>query len=70
MSTLYLRGDPAWDAAVTALNPANQGKRFLTPSGKVEIFTPEIDAEARRGRARRAAGVLYAPGSDRRVAHD
>ena len=42
VSTLYLE-DPSWDAAVTALNPANKGKRFLTPSGKVEIFTPEIE---------------------------
>ena len=44
VSTLYL-DHPSWDAAVAALNPANQGKRFLTPSGKVEIFTPEIDAK-------------------------
>ena len=36
-----------------ALDPANKGKRFLTPSGKVEIFTAEIDEEAgdRRPRA-------------------
>ncbi len=42
VSTLYLE-HPSWEAVVTALNPANKGKRFLTPSGKVEIFTPEID---------------------------
>ena len=46
VSTLYLEG-PSWDAAVTALNPDNKGKRFLTPSGKVEIFTPELDAKLR-----------------------
>ncbi len=28
---------------VVALDPANKGKRFLTPSGKVEIFTPQIE---------------------------
>ena len=44
VSTLYLEG-PSWDAAVAALNPANKGKRFLTPSGKVEIFTPALDAK-------------------------
>ena len=44
VSTLYLEG-PSWDAAVTALNPANKGKRFLTPSGKVELFTLEMDAK-------------------------
>ena len=44
VSTLYIE-HPSWDAAVAALNPANKGKRFLTPSGKVEIFTPEIDAK-------------------------
>ncbi len=47
VSTLYLEG-PSWDAAVTALSPANKGKRFLTPSGKVEIFTPEIDGKLTR----------------------
>ncbi len=44
VSTLYSEHS-SWDAAVTALNPANKGKRFLTPSGKVEIFTPEIEAK-------------------------
>ncbi len=41
VSTLYL-DHPSWYAAAVTLDPANQGKRFLTPSGKVEIFTPDI----------------------------
>jgi anaerobic selenocysteine-containing dehydrogenase len=39
VSTLYL-DHPTWYEAAVALDPANKGKRFLTPSGKVEIFTP------------------------------
>src|SRR5262249_10211823 len=42
VSTLYLE-HPSWYEAAVALNPANKGKRFLTASGKVEIFTPEIE---------------------------
>jgi formate dehydrogenase (coenzyme F420) alpha subunit len=42
VSTLYL-DHPSWYSAAVALNPANKGKRFLTPSGKIEIFTPEIE---------------------------
>jgi anaerobic selenocysteine-containing dehydrogenase len=42
VSTLYL-DHPSWYEAAEALDPANKGKRFLTPSGKVEIYTPEID---------------------------
>jgi anaerobic selenocysteine-containing dehydrogenase len=42
VSTLYL-DHPSWYAAAESLDPAFKGKRFLTPSGKVEIFTPEID---------------------------
>jgi anaerobic selenocysteine-containing dehydrogenase len=42
VSTLYL-DHPSWRAAVEALDPAHKGKRFLTPSGKVEITTPELD---------------------------
>lgn len=42
VSTLYL-DHPSWYEAAAALDPKNQGKRFLTPSGKVEIRTPEID---------------------------
>jgi len=42
VSTLYL-DHPTWYEAAIALNVANRGKRFLTPSGKVEIFTPLMD---------------------------
>jgi anaerobic selenocysteine-containing dehydrogenase len=41
VSTLYL-DHASWYEAAAALDSANQGKRFLTPSGKIEIFTPEI----------------------------
>ena len=40
VSTLYMDG-ASWDAAVAALG--KKGKRFLTPSGKVELFTLELD---------------------------
>lgn len=40
VSTLYL-DHPSWYEAAAALG--SPGKRFLTPSGKVEIFTPELD---------------------------
>lgn len=40
VSTLYL-DHPSWYEATAALGAP--GKRFLTPSGKVEIFTPELD---------------------------
>ncbi|MBP2326719.1 anaerobic selenocysteine-containing dehydrogenase [Kibdelosporangium banguiense] len=43
VSTLYL-DHPTWYQAAEALNPANRGKRFLTPSGKVEIYTPQLEA--------------------------
>lgn len=43
ISTLYL-DHPSWYAAAEALDPKNKGRRFLTPSGKVEFFTPELDA--------------------------
>ncbi len=42
VSTLYL-DHPSWYQAAEALDPANKGKRFLTPSGKVEIFTADLD---------------------------
>jgi len=42
VSTLYL-DHPSWYEAATALDPANKGKRFLTPSGKIEIYTPEME---------------------------
>ena len=44
ISTLYL-DHPSWYAAAEALDPKNKGKRFLTGSGKVEIFTKELDAK-------------------------
>jgi len=55
VSTLYL-DHPSWYEAAQSLTPKNtvggsqkaldaknQGKRFLTPSGKVEIYTPDLD---------------------------
>jgi formate dehydrogenase (coenzyme F420) alpha subunit len=42
VSTLYL-DHPSWYEAAAALNPENRGKRFLTPSGKIEIYTPEME---------------------------
>lgn len=42
VSTLYL-DHPSWYAAAEALG--QKGKRFLTPSGKVEIYTKELDAK-------------------------
>jgi anaerobic selenocysteine-containing dehydrogenase len=44
VSTLYL-DHPSWYQAAEALDPANKGKRFLTPSGKIEIFTTELEKE-------------------------
>jgi anaerobic selenocysteine-containing dehydrogenase len=42
VSTLYL-DHPSWYRAVEALDPAQREKRFLTPSGKVEIRTDALD---------------------------
>lgn len=42
VSTLYL-DHPSWYTAAESLDAKNHGKRFLTPSGKVEIYTPEIE---------------------------
>jgi anaerobic selenocysteine-containing dehydrogenase len=39
---LYL-DHPSWYNAAEAIDPANKGKRFLTPSGRVEIYTPDLD---------------------------
>jgi anaerobic selenocysteine-containing dehydrogenase len=47
VSTLYL-DHPSWYAAAEALDPGNKGKRFLTPSGKVEIVTPAIERSLKR----------------------
>jgi anaerobic selenocysteine-containing dehydrogenase len=41
VSTLYL-DHPSWYEAAEALDAGNKGKRFLTPSGKVEIFTQDL----------------------------
>ncbi|MGQ0839450.1 molybdopterin-containing oxidoreductase family protein [Actinokineospora sp.] len=40
VSTLYL-DHPSWYAATKSLGA--EGKRFLTPSGKVELFTADLD---------------------------
>jgi len=42
VSTLYL-DHPSWYQAAAALDSKNKGKRFLTPSGKVEIYTPNLE---------------------------
>jgi len=42
VSTLYL-DHPSWYAAAESLG--YKGKRFLTPSGKIEVFTPELEAK-------------------------
>jgi anaerobic selenocysteine-containing dehydrogenase len=42
VSILYL-DHPSWYEAAVALDAGNRGKRFLTPSGKVEIFTAEME---------------------------
>jgi anaerobic selenocysteine-containing dehydrogenase len=42
VSTLYL-DHKSWHAAVVALDPRNKGKRFLTPSGKIEIYTYDLE---------------------------
>lgn len=42
VSTLYL-DHPSWEKAAEALG--QKGKRFFTPSGKVEITTPELESK-------------------------
>jgi anaerobic selenocysteine-containing dehydrogenase len=44
VSTLYL-DHPSWYQAVDSLGAEHRGKRFLTASGKVELTTPELEAE-------------------------
>ena len=44
VSTLYL-DHPSWYAAAESLDPGNRGKRFLTPSGKVELYTAALQAK-------------------------
>lgn len=57
VSTLYL-DHPTWYQAVEALNPADKGKRFPTPSGKVETFTPDLDARLATA-GHRALPIFY-----------
>ncbi|MEE2636548.1 MAG: molybdopterin-dependent oxidoreductase [Acidobacteriota bacterium] len=45
VSTLFLDA-PSWYDAARDLGGA-EGQRFLTPSGKIEIFTPELDTRLR-----------------------
>jgi anaerobic selenocysteine-containing dehydrogenase len=54
VSTLYL-DHPSWYEAAAALGAP--GRRFLTPSGKVELTTPELDE--RLGRAGHTALPAY-----------
>ncbi|MFF8481896.1 molybdopterin-containing oxidoreductase family protein [Streptomyces antibioticus] len=42
VSTLYL-DHPSWYAAAESLDAGFRGRRFLTPSGKVEITTTELE---------------------------
>jgi anaerobic selenocysteine-containing dehydrogenase len=42
VSTLYL-DHPSWYQAAEALDAAHKGKRFLTPSGKIEFWTADLD---------------------------
>jgi anaerobic selenocysteine-containing dehydrogenase len=44
VSTLYL-DHPSWYQATEALHPKHKGKRFLTPSGKVELYTSAMHAK-------------------------
>jgi anaerobic selenocysteine-containing dehydrogenase len=57
VSTLYL-DHPSWYAAAESLGASNKGKRFLTPSGKVEIFTPAIDRKL-KGSGHSALPTFY-----------
>ncbi|MFZ5895479.1 MAG: molybdopterin-containing oxidoreductase family protein [Myxococcota bacterium] len=45
VSTLFL-DHPSWYEAAAALG--HPGKRFLTPSGKIEIYTAEMDAKLQK----------------------
>lgn len=57
VSTLFL-DHPSWYEAAEALDPKNKGKRFLTPSGKVEITTPTLE-EKLAGAGHSALPVFY-----------
>ncbi len=56
VSTLYL-DHPSWYEAAESLDPKNKGKRFLTASGKIEIYTPEL--QRRLGKAGHTALPLF-----------
>jgi anaerobic selenocysteine-containing dehydrogenase len=45
VSTLYL-DHPSWYEAAASLGAA-EGQRFLTPSGRIEIYTPELETRLR-----------------------
>ena len=49
VNTLYL-DHPSWYQAAEALNPQHKGKRFLTPSGKVELYTSAMQETRQRCR--------------------
>lgn len=57
ISTLYL-DHKSWYAAAEALDPKNKGKRFLTASGKVEIFTAALDQKLATA-GHRALPIFY-----------
>jgi anaerobic selenocysteine-containing dehydrogenase len=57
ISTLFL-DHSSWYQAAEALDPANKGKRFLTPSGKVEIFTRDLDLKLASA-GHRALPIFY-----------
>ena len=44
VSTMYL-DHPSWYAALESLDPAQHGKRFPTPSGRVELYTDALQAK-------------------------
>lgn len=44
VSTMY-HDHPSWYEAVAAVAPDRRDARFLTPSGKVELYTPELEAK-------------------------
>jgi formate dehydrogenase (coenzyme F420) alpha subunit len=44
ISTLYME-HPSWYEAAEFIDPKYKGKRFLTPSGKVEIYTPQLQQQ-------------------------
>lgn len=57
VSTLYI-DHASWYEAAASLDQANKGKRILTPSGKVEIYTPEIEQKL-AGAGHAALPIFY-----------